>query len=161
MDAPWTWMVRFDFLVTGSGYFLRVARFERSGIFNTDRAGNYRSGFILAMPGVKPDLRSKLRHITHDLAGAVGNDAGEGDAPVLLVVSAVKFHCRATAEGERGVAGVPKVVAEVILDHIALVAEAEDELPMAVMSVGLHDVPEDRAVADRHHRFRAELGLLT
>ena len=51
------------------------------------------------------------------------------------------------------------IVAEEILDHLALVAEAEDEFVEAEGGVNLHDVPEDRAIADWHHGFGAVLGF--
>ena len=46
------------------------------------------------------------------------------------------------------------------LDHLGLVTEAEDETLKAVARISSHDVPEDRPIADRHHRLGAELGLL-
>ena len=52
------------------------------------------------------------------------------------------------------------VVEEVLPDHVALVAEAENELVVPPGRVVAHDVPEDRAVADPDHRLRDALGLL-
>src|SRR3989475_1836233 len=46
------------------------------------------------------------------------------------------------------------VIAEVGLDGVGAVAEAEDEVLVPKVSVVLHHVPEDRAIADRHHRLR-------
>src|SRR3989454_11636004 len=46
------------------------------------------------------------------------------------------------------------VIAEVVLDGGSGVAEAEDEVLVPKVSVVLHHVPEDRAIADRHHRLR-------
>src|SRR5438093_4108383 len=46
------------------------------------------------------------------------------------------------------------VIAEVVLDGVSAVAEAEDEVLVPKVSVVLHHVPEDRAIADRHHRLR-------
>ena len=63
------------------------------------------------------------------------------------------------AEFEGDVAGIPEVVAEVLFDHVALVAEAEDELAVAVMGVGFHDVPEDGFTTDGDHGFGAELSF--
>ena len=48
----------------------------------------------------------------------------------------------------------------VLLDHVAEVPEAEHEALEAVRRVAAHDVPQNRAVADRDHRLRPELGLL-
>ena len=43
------------------------------------------------------------------------------------------------------------VVEEVPLDGVGAVAEAEDEVLVPVVGVVLHQVPDDRAVADGHH----------
>src|SRR5207248_8135870 len=45
-------------------------------------------------------------------------------------------------------------VEEELLDHVGVVAEAEDELRVPEVRVVLHQVPEDRAVADLDHRLR-------
>ena len=55
---------------------------------------------------------------------------------------------------------MPEIVAEVILDHIALVAEAQDKIVVPMGGIGFHDVPEDGAVADGHHGFGTEFGFL-
>ena len=52
------------------------------------------------------------------------------------------------------------VVEEVALDHLALVAERDDELVEAVLRVVLHDVPEDRLAADLDHGLGLDAGLL-
>ena len=52
------------------------------------------------------------------------------------------------------------VAQEVLLDLPTLVAEAEDEALEPVGVVDLHDVPEDRVLADLHHGLRPVLGLL-
>ena len=62
-------------------------------------------------------------------------------------------------EFESDVAGVPQVVAEVVFDHVALVAEAEDEVLVPVVGIGFHDVPEDGLTPDGDHGFGAELGF--
>ena len=61
---------------------------------------------------------------------------------------------------DRHVGGVQEVVGEILLDHVALVAEADDEIVDAVMGVDLHDVPEDRLAADLDHRLRPQVGFL-
>ena len=73
---------------------------------------------------------------------------------------AVKLNVRVSPEGEGRVAGVPEVVAKVLLDHVALVTKAKHEVLEAVRSVDLHDVPEDRPIADRNHRLGTKLRLL-
>jgi hypothetical protein len=86
-----------------------------------------------------------------EAAAGAGVVAGvdEGDAPGLgdgvvdghLVVRHV--------EGDVG--GVQEVVGEVLLDDVALVAAADDEVVDAVLGVELEDVPEDGAAADLDH----------
>ena len=53
------------------------------------------------------------------------------------------------------------VVEEVILDHIALVPQAEDEVGLLVMGINLHDVPKDWPAPDLNHWLGAEFSLLT
>jgi len=56
-------------------------------------------------------------------------------------------------------ARVGKLVAsEVVRDHPAAVAEAEHELGVPEVGVVAHDVPEQRAPADRRHRLGEPLG---
>ena len=45
------------------------------------------------------------------------------------------------------------VVQEIVLDDVCLVSEAKNEIPMTVLAVVLHDMPQDRLVPDRHHRL--------
>ena len=52
------------------------------------------------------------------------------------------------------------VVREVLLDHVALEAQADDEFVDPVGGVDLHDVPKDRLASDFHHRLRAHLRFL-
>jgi hypothetical protein len=65
------------------------------------------------------------------------------------------------SEVEGHVAGVQEVVREELLDDVALVPEAHDEVGDAVLGVDLHDVPEDRASPDLDHRLRTDGGLLS
>src|SRR3954454_13959462 len=52
------------------------------------------------------------------------------------------------------------VVQEVVLDRIGPVAEAEDEVTVAVVGVVAHDVPQDRPVADPGHGLGQTVGML-
>ena len=61
---------------------------------------------------------------------------------------------------DRHVGSVEEVVGEILLDHIALVAEADDEILDAVMGVDLHHVPENRHAADLDHRLGPEVRFL-
>ena len=64
------------------------------------------------------------------------------------------------AQVEGDVGQVQEVVGEVFLDHVALVAAADDEVVDAVGGVELHDVPEDRLAADLDHGLGLEVGFL-
>ncbi len=86
---------------------------------------------------------------------------GKRDVPVLFIVPVVAGDVRLAAQIQRDVTGVPKVVPEIIFDHIALVAEAQHKVPVAVVGVGLHDVPQDGPVADGDHRFGTIFRLFT
>jgi len=65
---------------------------------------------------------------------------------------AVHIH-RLGAEVERDVAGLEEVAGEVLLDQVALVAQADHELVDPVDRVELHHVPEHRAAPDLDHRL--------
>jgi len=55
---------------------------------------------------------------------------------------------------------VQKVVGEVFLDDVALVATADYEIMHAMRGVDLHDVPENRLTTDLYHRLGLEVGFL-
>ena len=75
----------------------------------------------------------------------------QGHAPGFCALL-VNFH-GVFAHVEGDVRGVQEVVAEVLLDQVAAVAAADDEVVQAVGAVGLHDVPDDGPTADLHHRW--------
>ena len=52
------------------------------------------------------------------------------------------------------------IIAEEVLDHLALVTEAKDEFLEPVRGINLHDMPENGAIADGHHGFGPILGFL-
>jgi hypothetical protein len=49
-----------------------------------------------------------------------------------------------------------EVVREILLDHIALVTKANDEVIHAIVSVRLHDMPKDWSSADLDHGLRSD-----
>src|SRR5262249_48004841 len=69
------------------------------------------------------------------------------------------FH-RAALEVDGDVALTWMIVEEVVLDDLAFVAERQHEVAQASGFVDAHDVPENRASADFHHRLRAKLRFL-
>ena len=52
-----------------------------------------------------------------------------------------------------------EVIGEVLLDDVALVSEADDEVVDALLGVELEDVPEDGLAADLHHGLGADGGF--
>ena len=80
---------------------------------------------------------------------------------ILFVVAAVILDPAAVLQGDGEIVVHRLVVEEVLLDHVAAIAQAEDEVAEAVVGVDLHDVPEDRPPADLDHRLGPELGLLS
>ena len=75
-----------------------------------------------------------------------------------LVVAQLRHRLRPQVEPH--VRHVQEVVGEEVLDDLALVAAADDEVVDPVRGVDLHDVPEDRLPADLDHRLRAHPALL-
>src|ERR1700741_582841 len=49
------------------------------------------------------------------------------------------------------------VALKIVLNDIRLITEGEDEVFMPVVGIILHNMPKDRPVADRDHRFRNRL----
>ena len=88
----------------------------------------------------------------------VGAGVHQRHAPRLGGVL-VDLH-RVVAHVEGHVGHVEEVVGEVLLDDVALVAEADHEVAEPVVAVDLHDVPEDRPLADLHHGLGPGGGLL-
>ena len=77
---------------------------------------------------------------------------GEGDPPAVDV-ALEQLDARPTL-GIDEVVGQPfLVVHEIPPDHVALVTEAKDEVPVAVVRIVAHEVPKDRPVAERDHGF--------
>ena len=82
----------------------------------------------------------------------------KGHAPRFRVL-VVHLHF-ITGEVESNVRGMQEVVGEVLLHHVALVAQADHEVVDAKMRIELEDVPQHRLAADFDHRFGAERGFL-
>ena len=71
----------------------------------------------------------------------------ERDLPVVDV-AAEQFELLAAFRQDEVVRQALAVVEEVILDDIAAIAQADDEIVVAVVGVVLHHVPQDRPIAD-------------
>ena len=98
-----------------------------------------------------------LAHGPQPLAD-IAPDAGvdHGDAPVLLRIAEDLDLVAETRDDAVGI-GLRLVVQEEFLDDVCLVAKAQDEVLVPELAVVVHQVPEDRLVADRDHRLRDAL----
>ena len=101
-----------------------------------------------------------LTHGPQPLAD-IAPDAGvdHRDAPVLLRIAEDLDLVAETRDDAVGV-GLRLVVQEVFFDDVRLVAKAQDEVLVAELAVVVHQVPEDRLVADRYHRLRDVFGYV-
>src|SRR5579883_20645 len=79
------------------------------------------------------------------------------DAPVLLWI-AKDFHFLAEAGNDAVSVSLRLVVQEEVLDDVGLVAKAQHEILATELAVVVHEVPQDRLVADRNHRLGQALG---
>ena len=59
----------------------------------------------------------------------------------------------AAGEIKRNIAGMQEVIREPLLDHVLLVARADDKVVKTVVGIFLHDMPQDGHVADFDHRL--------
>ena len=79
--------------------------------------------------------------------------------PVLLPVTIMELDLCLPAQRQRDIARAPKVIAEILLDHLPFVAQAKDKFLVPEMRIILHDVPQYRLASDWHHRFGSKFGL--
>ena len=82
-----------------------------------------------------------------------------GNPPVSLGI-AEGFDVVAEAGNDAIGIDVRSVVDEKLLDDVRLVAEAEHEVPVPVLAVITHQMPEDRLAADRYHRLGDVFGII-
>ena len=101
-----------------------------------------------------------LAHGQQALADVAPNSGVDhGDAPVLLGIAQDLDVVAETGDDAVGV-DVRPVVEEELLDDVRLVAKAQDEILVPVLAVIVHQVPEDRLIADRDHRLGNALGII-
>src|SRR5580700_3206518 len=84
---------------------------------------------------------------------------GKSDSEILFLMSAHEFDMRLASKADLEVAIHSFVIQKVVLDHVAAISEAQNELAHAVVGVHLHDVPYNGTPPNFHHRFGAEFGL--
>ena len=53
------------------------------------------------------------------------------------------------------------IVDEVFFDDFAFIPAEYNEIVVAIMRVGFHDMPENRFAADADHRFGADAGFFS
>ena len=124
-----------------------------------DHFGERRIGQAVAVGGEEDLVVLDVRlYLLEPLADQlVETRVDEGHRPVVDV--AVEQLDLLAPVAEHEVVRERLVVAEeVLLDRVRLVAEAEHELADSEGGVVLHDVPENRPVADRDHGLRDALG---
>src|SRR5207245_621206 len=107
--------------------------------------------------GIVPEITPHGVETLADVGVQTG--VGEGDRP-SRDVTAVYSDVHASSEELEVVRQALVVVEEVSLDEIATITETENELGVAEVRVVLHEMPDDRAVADVHHRLRYRLRVL-
>ena len=90
----------------------------------------------------------------HGLLTGVHERHFPGLAAAIVILHPVRRHV------ERDVGLMQKIIREIFLHHVALVAQAHDELRDAERRIRLHDVPENRTGTDLHHGFRPSVRLL-
>src|SRR5688500_19219477 len=83
----------------------------------------------------------------------------ETDLPVVSGQIVEKLR-RRLAKPQREVTQASFAAQEEVLDHAALVAQAQNETATAIAGVDLHDVVENRPAADLRQRLRAVLAFL-
>src|SRR5207245_3546421 len=107
--------------------------------------------------GIVPEITTHGVETLADVGVQTG--VGEADRP-SRDVTAVYPDVHASSEELEVVRHALVVVEEVSLDEIATITETEKELGVAEVRVVLHEMPDDRAVADVHHRLRSRLRVL-
>jgi len=82
-------------------------------------------------------------------------------SPIKLIVRAMEASRPWISQPHREVQVIDQIVVEVLFDHFALVARENYELSVLVVSVKLHDVPENRFSSDVNHGLWAEFRFFT
>ena len=124
-----------------------------------DQAGNVDVGNAVAIGKAEGlVVFDKIRNPLETAAGH-GVFAGIDERyPPGLGMPFMYFHA-VIHHVERYIRHVQEVIGEVLLDDIAFVAAANDEIVNAVMGVHLEDVPEDRFAANFDHWLGLQMGL--
>src|SRR5215813_476177 len=93
--------------------------------------------------------RPAIEVASHAMQASAGHctisSFGESDGPSVFIVAVVKFYRGQIPEPDCYVFHSRFVVEEKILDYVTLITKTEHEFRKAVVSVELHDVPEDRS----------------
>lgn len=83
----------------------------------------------------------------------------ERHLPVLIVINLVNGHI-VGFERDGKIAIHRRIIKEIGLDNLGLVAKTEDEGLETMVRVRSHDVPKNGVVPHWHHGFRANIGFL-
>ena len=85
--------------------------------------------------------------------------AGQGHLPAALFVAGVQQRRGGLAQLHGDIVVHGLVVEEIVLDHLALVAQRQGEVRVPLGGEDLHDVPEDGPGTDADHGLGPELGF--
>ena len=96
----------------------------------------------------------------HQALPDIGRLAGihERDIPVIDV-AVVKLHGLAAVREREVIRDALVVLEKVVFDDISAITEAQDEVLVSEVRIVLHEVPDNRPVADRDHGLRDVLGI--
>src|SRR3989442_3384358 len=75
-------------------------------------------------------------------------------------VAVVKLQSLAALQEREVVRDALAVLEKEVFDGISAITEAQDELLVSEVSIVLHEVPENRPVADGHHWLRHTFGVI-
>src|SRR5262249_22745592 len=91
---------------------------------------------------------------------APGSGIDERHAPIYRKI-ANDLDFLAKIRNNAVAVGCLPVIEKKIFDDIGFVSQAKDKITMAILTVILHHMPENRLMANRHHWFGNALGIFT
>lgn len=83
------------------------------------------------------------------------------DLEILLVMSVEIVDAGLASQVNREVIIHGFIIQKILLNHLASIAQAEDEVSVAMVSVEFHDVPDDGLLADQDHGLGAKFCLFS
>ena len=96
----------------------------------------YAAARLCVQPRVDYGHAPRLRHIVVD--------------DKLVVVGKIKGY----------IGPMQVIIGEIFLDHMALIAAADDKIIVSVIRINFHDMPQNRSAADFNHRLWTQVAFL-